>query len=164
MLRSVIGIHLPPVSVTGNKLPGARLVSIVLFPDKPIPDPVWTLSSMQWGQIITHDMSMAMGTTQTSQAHFGILDRKFTANQSRNLTMFYALTISEPYANQCCSPDGRLQIPHDRAPAQCYPIEIPGDDPLYSKFGQMCMNFMRSTTDVDRGCAPPHAQAHEQVR
>ncbi|CAA9993292.1 unnamed protein product [Nesidiocoris tenuis] len=132
--RYADGIHLPPVSVTGNKLPGARLVSIVLFPDKPIPDPVWTLSSMQWGQIITHDMSMAMGTTQT-----------------------------KPYANQCCSPDGRLQIPHDRAPAQCYPIEIPGDDPLYSKFGQMCMNFMRSTTDVDRGCAPPHAQAHEQM-
>uniref|UniRef100_A0A146M0F8 Peroxidase n=1 Tax=Lygus hesperus TaxID=30085 RepID=A0A146M0F8_LYGHE len=128
------GIHLPPVSVTGNKLPGARLVSIVLFPDKPIPDPVWTLSSMQWGQIITHDMSMAMGTTQT-----------------------------KPYANQCCSSDGRLALPSDRAPGQCYAIEIPDDDPLYSKFGQQCMNFIRSTTDVDRGCAPPHAQPHEQM-
>lgn len=128
------GIHIPPTSVTGKKLPGARLTSIVLFPDVPIDDPVWTLISMQWGQIITHDMSMAMGTTQT-----------------------------KPLANHCCSPDGRLQIPHEYAPAQCFPIEIPADDPLYSKYGQMCMNFMRSTTDVDRGCVPPHVQPHEQI-
>ncbi|XP_014244357.1 peroxidase-like [Cimex lectularius] len=131
--RYADGVHLPPASVTGHKLPGARLVSIVLFPDHNIPDPVWTLVSMQWGQLITHDMSMSMGTTQT-----------------------------KPLANHCCSPDGRLQVPLEQAPAQCFPIEIPADDPLYSKFGQMCMNFMRSTTDVDRGCVPPHSP-HEQI-
>jgi hypothetical protein len=53
--------------VSGNNLPGARLLSIVLFADVPIPDPVWTLAAMQWGQIMTHDMSMAMGTTQASK-------------------------------------------------------------------------------------------------
>ncbi|XP_075231368.1 peroxidase-like [Lycorma delicatula] len=118
------GVHAPPVSVTGHKLPGSRLVSIVLFPDVPIPDPVWTLNSMQWGQIITHDMSMAMGTTQ-AKAH----------------------------SIQCCSPDGRLQIPPEYANSYCFPILIPEDDPVYSKFNQMCMNFVRSTTDLDAGCS-----------
>lgn len=61
------GIHAPPVSVSGAKLPGSRLVSIVMFPDVPKNDPLWTLSSMSWGQLMTHDLSMAMGTTQASQ-------------------------------------------------------------------------------------------------
>lgn len=118
------GVHAPPVSVTGQKLPGSRLVSIVLFPDVPIPDPVWTLNSMQWGQIITHDMSMAMGTTQ-----------------------------AKSHSIQCCSPDGRLRIPPEYANSYCFPIIIPEDDPVYAKFNQMCMNFVRSTTDLDAGCS-----------
>ncbi|XP_014291722.1 peroxidase [Halyomorpha halys] len=129
------GIHAPPTSVTGTNLPGARLVSIVMFPDNPVPDPVWTLISMQWGQIITHDMSMAMGTTQTKP---------------------YAASV------QCCSPDGRILIPYGQAPSSCFAIEIPGDDPLFHKYGQMCMSFSRSTTDADIGCKPPH-QPQEQI-
>jgi len=61
------GIHAPPTSVSGEPLPGSRLISIVMFPDVPIPDPVWTLITMTWGQIVTHDMSMSMGTTQASK-------------------------------------------------------------------------------------------------
>uniref|UniRef100_A0AB38ZET2 Venom peroxidase 1 n=1 Tax=Oncocephalus sp. TaxID=2944721 RepID=A0AB38ZET2_9HEMI len=123
------GIHRPPISYTGSDLPSARLVSLVLFPERVIPDPVWTLVSMQWGQIITHDMSMAMGNTQ-------------------------AKLIS----SQCCSPDGTLFTSRGVAPPACFPIEIPADDPFYSKFGQRCMNFMRTTTNADRGCAPVHNQ------
>ncbi|XP_049797648.1 peroxidase-like [Schistocerca nitens] len=58
----------PAVSVTGHSLPPARTVSWVLFPDNPIHDPIWTLVAMQWGQIMTHDMSMAAGTSQ-AKAH-----------------------------------------------------------------------------------------------
>lgn len=61
------GIHAPPTAVSGEALPGSRLISIVMFPDVPIPDPVWTLITMTWGQIVTHDMSMSMGTTQASK-------------------------------------------------------------------------------------------------
>lgn len=61
------GIHAPPTSVTGESLSSSRLISIVMFPDVPIPDPVWTLITMTWGQIVTHDMSMSMGTTQASE-------------------------------------------------------------------------------------------------
>nr|CAD7203755.1 unnamed protein product [Timema douglasi] len=60
------GVQDPPVSHSGKPLPGARLVSAVLFPDADIPDPKWTLIAMQWGQIITHDLSQAAGTTQAS--------------------------------------------------------------------------------------------------
>jgi peroxidase len=35
-----------------------------LYPDAPIEDPKWTLNAMQYGQIITHDMSMIAGSTQ----------------------------------------------------------------------------------------------------
>jgi hypothetical protein len=72
------------------------------------------------------------------------------------------ILTSEPHKNQCCSDDGRLQIPAHQAPASCYPITLPEDDPVYSKFGQMCMNFIRSTTDVESGCSPAN-QPHEQV-
>nr|CAD7433459.1 unnamed protein product [Timema monikensis] len=64
------GVQDPPVSHSGKPLPGARLVSAVLFPDSDIPDPKWTLIAMQWGQIITHDLSQAAGTTQAIKRPF----------------------------------------------------------------------------------------------
>ncbi|XP_046682531.1 peroxidase-like [Homalodisca vitripennis] len=128
------GIHAPPVSVTGAKLPGSRLVSIVMFPDVPKNDPLWTLSSMSWGQIMTHDLSMAMGTTQ-AKAH----------------------------SIQCCSPDGQIRVPEEYASPLCFPILIPQDDPVYSRYHQMCMNFVRSTTYLDTGCGSPHEPAEQLV-
>lgn len=66
--RMLLGVHAPPTSVAAHQpLPLARLVSIVMFPDLPIPDPLWTLVTMSWGQVITHDMSMALGTAQASK-------------------------------------------------------------------------------------------------
>ena len=46
---------------------------------------------------------------------------------------------------QCCSEGGDyLKIVETRHPT-CLPIDIPSDDPFYSKFGQKCMNFVRTT-------------------
>lgn len=61
------GVSTPTMARSGKPLPSARLVSLALYPDIPIPDPVWTLVAMQYGQIITHDMSMIAGSTQTSE-------------------------------------------------------------------------------------------------
>lgn len=61
------GISSPTVSVTGEELPSARLVSLVVFGEMDVPDPEFTLINMQWGQIITHDMSMQAGGTQSSK-------------------------------------------------------------------------------------------------
>lgn len=49
---------------SGQPLPPARAVSLILFPDVKVDDPKWTLNAMQYGQIITHDMSMIAGSTQ----------------------------------------------------------------------------------------------------
>lgn len=58
------GISTPTASRSGRPLPLSRVVSLVLHPDVPIEDPKWTLAAMQYGQIITHDMSMIAGSTQ----------------------------------------------------------------------------------------------------
>lgn len=34
----------------------------------------------------------------------------------------------------------------------CYPIEIPGNDPFYSLFNRKCMNFVRSAPGLRYGC------------
>lgn len=60
------GYAAPTVSITGRELPNARLVSLVAFGEADVPDPQFTLVNMQWGQIMTHDMSMLAGSTQSS--------------------------------------------------------------------------------------------------
>lgn len=67
------GIQQPTRSVTGEPLPNARLVSLVVFGELDVPDPDFTLVNMQWGQIITHDMSMQAGGTQSSKCHILLL-------------------------------------------------------------------------------------------
>lgn len=59
------GISSPTASVTGQELPSSRLVSLVIFDEADVPDPQFTLANMQWGQIMTHDMSMQAGGTQS---------------------------------------------------------------------------------------------------
>ncbi len=59
-----LGVSTPPLSKSGKPLPGSRAVSLVIYPDVQLEDPKWTLNAMQYGQIITHDMSMIAGSTQ----------------------------------------------------------------------------------------------------
>ncbi|KAJ1520516.1 hypothetical protein ONE63_003639 [Megalurothrips usitatus] len=126
------GVHAPAISVTGQPLPSARAISVVLFPDVPINDKRWTLLTMQWGQIMTHDMSMAMGNTQ-----------------------------AKPYSTSCCSEDGSVALPVERAPDVCYPILIPRNDPVFAPYRQGCMNFVRSTTDAMQGCGNGYEPAEQ---
>lgn len=63
------GVSAPTRSVTGNELPNARQLSVDVFGEQKLPDPQFTLINMQWGQIITHDMSMQAGGTQSSRFH-----------------------------------------------------------------------------------------------
>lgn len=61
------GIRSPTKSLSGADLPLSRLVSYTLHPNLDIDDKKWTLSAMQYGQIITHDMAMVDGPTQSSK-------------------------------------------------------------------------------------------------
>lgn len=64
------GYSSPTISITGRELPNSRLVSLVAFGEADVPDPQFTLVNMQFGQIITHDMSMLAGSTQSSEFFF----------------------------------------------------------------------------------------------
>ncbi|KAH8330422.1 hypothetical protein KR067_002262 [Drosophila pandora] len=116
------GISAPPRSVTGDELPSARLVSLVAFGEQDVPDPEFTLHNMQWGQIMTHDMSMQAGGTQ-----------------------------SKKHPTRCCTDDGRL-IGLDTAHKTCFAIIVPPHDPAYSQVGTECLNFVRTLTDRDSNC------------
>lgn len=61
------GVQAPTVSVTGAELPNARLISLTAFGDRHQEDPKYTIYNMQWGQIMTHDMSLQFGGSQASK-------------------------------------------------------------------------------------------------
>lgn len=60
---------MPTLAKSGNDLPLSRAVSLAIYPDVQIEDPIWTLNAMQYGQIITHDMSMIAGSTQARKSN-----------------------------------------------------------------------------------------------
>ncbi|XP_043257437.1 peroxidase-like isoform X2 [Colletes gigas] len=125
------GIRSPTTSVTGAELPLSRMVSYTMFPPVDIDNRKWTLVAMQWGQVITHDMALIDGTTQ-----------------------------SKPHATKCCTDDGQL-VDEAMLHNLCYPILIPYNDPVYSKANTRCINFVRSTTDLDRGCSSQYKPAEQ---
>lgn len=123
------GVSAWPLSRSGEPLPNPREVSLRLFPDKQLIDPVWNLNTQQWGQIITHDMSLTAGVAQT---HKDLL--------------------------VCCDDNGRLSAAAAINPT-CAPIIIPPNDPVHARLGTQCMNFVRTGTTRDRGCTSPYAPA-----
>ncbi|XP_075148050.1 peroxidase [Haematobia irritans] len=116
------GVSSPTESVTGQELPSARLVSTMVFGEMDAPDPQFTLMNMQWGQMVTHDMSMQAGGTQ-----------------------------SKKHPTRCCTDEGRL-VGTDTAHKTCFAILIPPHDPAFSQVGVECMNFVRTLTDIDAMC------------
>jgi len=105
---------------------------------------------MQWGQIMTHDMSMLAGSTQSSSYyHYYIINKR--------LFIIKLLSITEKHATRCCTDDGKL-ISRETASKSCYPILTPPNDPAHSQTGTECMNFVRTVTDKDRNC--PGSQGH----
>ncbi|XP_037943287.1 peroxidase-like, partial [Teleopsis dalmanni] len=125
------GISAPTSSITGDELPSARLVSLVIFGELDVPDPKYTLVNMQWGQIMTHDMSMQAGGTQ-----------------------------SKKHPTRCCTDDGRL-VGADTAHKTCFAIIVPPHDPAYSQVGTECLNFVRTLTDRDANCPNSQGPAEQ---
>nr|XP_045598236.1 peroxidase-like [Procambarus clarkii] len=109
------GLSRPRESVGGGSLPSARLVSTSVVGDQDRPSPDLTLSVMQWGQFIDHDLT-----------HTPI-------NRLGNMSGI-----------QCCSTNGRGLVDATFRHPACFPIEIPADDPFFGPSGRRCMNFVRS--------------------
>ncbi|XP_045467733.1 peroxidase isoform X2 [Harmonia axyridis] len=125
------GISTPPLAKSGRPLPPSRTVSLILFPDVKVDDPKWTLNAMQYGQIITHDMSMIAGSTQ-----------------------------AQPHPTRCCSPSGQL-LEFANIPEHCFPIVLSDDDPISRQTNIRCMNFLRTITDRDRRCVGGNKPAEQ---
>ncbi|XP_026731747.1 peroxidase-like isoform X1 [Trichoplusia ni] len=114
---------------SGRPLPNARDISLTLFPDRQLVDPIWNLNTQQWGQILAHDMSLTAGVVQSHR---------------------------DPVT--CCDDNGRLTADVTTNPV-CAPLLIPPNDPVHSPQGTQCMNFVRTGTTRDRGCTAPNAPA-----
>lgn len=84
------GIRAPTSSITGGDLPLARTVSFTLFPNDNVKDMEWTLVAMQYGQIITHDMGLIDGTTQSSTSPF----LKISKDAKSNPIILYFIYLS----------------------------------------------------------------------
>nr|XP_045591926.1 peroxidase-like [Procambarus clarkii] len=109
------GLFRPRQSVLGGPLPSARLVSTSIAGDVDNPSPDYTLSLMQWGQFIDHDL------VQTP------------INRLGNMSGI-----------QCCSNNGRNVVSPPLLHPACLPIEVPANDPFFGESGRRCMNFVRS--------------------
>uniref|UniRef100_A0A2M3ZYF0 Putative peroxidase n=1 Tax=Anopheles triannulatus TaxID=58253 RepID=A0A2M3ZYF0_9DIPT len=55
------GVKSPRKATSGSELPSARLLSMKLFGDEHVVEPAFTLLSMQFGQLVAHDMGFTSG-------------------------------------------------------------------------------------------------------
>ena len=116
--------------MTGDlSLPSARLVSINVVPDVDAPSELDTHNVMQWGQFVDHDITH---------------------------TPLFRLSDENSTGIQCCQEDGSAPISQLVLHPECFPIEIPENDPFFSKHGQRCMNFVRSMPGIGLTESQPH--------
>ncbi|CAK1579402.1 unnamed protein product [Parnassius mnemosyne] len=116
------GVHQFPETSENEQLPNPRAISLLVFPSKNITDFKWNLNTMQWGQIIAHDMSLSDRTT---------------------------LLYNNPVT--CCDSEGQLTSDSEKNPS-CVPIIIPEKDVVNKADGRECMEFVRTITTKDIGC------------
>lgn len=127
------GIYEPRGGRDNRQLPSARVVSISNVADVDSPDLELTLSVMQWGQFIDHDL------THVPIFRFG--------NET---------------GIECCNDQGSFTNPSLTHPS-CFPISIPADDPFFSPFQRRCMNFIRSMPTQGSNCTFGFAEQMNQI-
>lgn len=106
----------------------------------------------------------------TERCHSLRRDRSNTAHDFRHLNKRLRLETyilkrvilsTERHSIRCCDDKGRLLS--NNPDVHCFPITIPEDDPVFSKFNRECMNFVRSTTDQETGCNPGNKPAEQVI-
>lgn len=116
-------MHNANSNFTGKPLTNARTISRELLIDADRQHPELNLLFMQFGQLITHDV------TQASM-----------------------ITTSDAKSINCCADDGSSILPPPFAHFGCMPIEVDPHDEFYSQFNQKCINFVRSSLAPDSEC------------
>ena len=130
------GVWRPKVAKSKAALPSARLVSINIVPDVDAPSELDTHNVMQWGQFVDHDITH---------------------------TPLFRLSGPETNGIQCCSSDGTGPYSKLYRHPECFPIEIPENDPFFKKHGQRCMHFVRSMPGPQLGCTFGYGEQMNQI-
>jgi len=130
------GVFTPRQAKSGEDLPSARLISINIVPDVDSPSELDTHNVMQWGQFVDHDL---------------------------NHTPLFRLNNRNTSGIQCCMEDGSAPISSLVLHPECYPIEIPENDPFFKKYKQRCMNFVRSMPGPQQSCTFGYGEQMNQI-
>ena len=130
------GVWNPKVAKSGSDLPSARLVSINIIPDVDIPNDMDTNNVMQWGQFVDHDLTH---------------------------TPLFRLSDTNSSGVKCCTADGSESENRITLHPQCFPIDIPSNDPFFQKHKQRCMNFVRSMPGPGQDCTFGYAEQMNQI-
>ncbi|CAD7077890.1 unnamed protein product [Hermetia illucens] len=112
------------LSKSGKPLPSPRLLSYKVFGREVVSDPKRTLLTMQWGQLVTHDITLHL----QSKCH----------GES---------PLTEKI-QKCCNESGRFE--YQNTSLKCDPLAVPPDDPFFKRFE--CLIYFRSLTDGDIHC------------
>ncbi|KAJ8977727.1 hypothetical protein NQ317_019401, partial [Molorchus minor] len=129
------GIWFPRVSVVdGRQLSSPRLISATLFSEDDAHNQEYTLMVMQFGQLVSHEITQSLDTTFINGS-----------------------------AISCCTDGGQNMLPIEERHYACMPIDIPENDPFFGRFKQRCMNFVRSILSPRLDCTLGYAQQMNKV-
>ena len=100
------------------------------------PSELDTHNVMQWGQFVDHDITHTPLFRLSGEAGAGI---------------------------QCCEADGAGPYNKLYLHPECFPIEIPENDPFFMQHGQRCMHFVRSMPGPQLGCSFGYGEQMNQI-
>ena len=106
-----------------------------IVPDVDAPSELDTHNVMQWGQFVDHDITH---------------------------TPLFRLS-GESAGIQCCEADGSGPYNKLYLHPECFPIEIPENDPFFMQHGQRCMHFVRSMPGPQLGCSFGYGEQMNQI-
>ena len=130
------GVWRPKVAESGGPLPSARLVSINIIPDVDAPSELETHNVMQWGQFVDHDLTH---------------------------TPLFRLNDGNSSGIQCCTEDGSAPVSRLVLHPECFPLDIPINDPFFRRHNQRCMNFVRSMPGPNLECSFGYGEQMNQI-
>lgn len=145
--RYFLGVNAPRAHAdNGAPLPSARRVSVVFAEARDSPSDNYTLLLMQWGQFVDHDLThtpISRGKFSDTWLTNSGKYRIFIRQQSFYFNFNGLINAGQSGFGISCCRNGRPIDPSLRHP-DCFAIEIPINDHVFSRFGERCMEFVRS--------------------
>lgn len=136
------GISSLPISSTGKPLVSARQIRLSVFTNKEINDQKYTLLTMQWGQLIAHDMSLAAPPPSSEVPVCCTSNGMYTDEASTNAQ---CAAIGVPVNDPVRGPLGIKCLEFDRTKTtkhnNCTAPKVPAD-PISSTTSFMDLSFV----------------------